>query len=128
PAELYEYPNCRFVADFISKINLIGAKSVRTGEGKVNVTVPVLGDIELQGQATGDVALAVRPETIFVSETKPNDPDIITAKGRVGEVAYYGSFSNVFFDIGVGSPILADIGNVSRDIEAFTFKKGEEYW
>ncbi|HMM13636.1 MAG TPA: ABC transporter ATP-binding protein [Parvibaculum sp.] len=128
PAELYEYPNCRFVADFIGKINLIGAKSVRTGEGRVKVTVPVLGEIELQGQAAGDVALAVRPEKIFVSETKPNDPDIITAKGRVGEVAYYGSFSNVFFDIGVGSPILADIGNVSRDIEAFTFKKGEEYW
>jgi ABC-type Fe3+/spermidine/putrescine transport system ATPase subunit len=128
PAQLYEYPNCRFVADFIGKINLINAKSVSAGEGKVMVTVPHLGEIELNGIATGDVALAVRPEKIFVSETKPEDADFICTKGKVGEVAYYGSFSNVFFDIGVGTPLLADIGNVSRNIEDNTFKKDEELW
>ncbi len=128
PAELYEYPNCRFVADFIGKINLIGAKSTRSGEGRVKVAAPSLGEIELQGQADGEVALAVRPEKIFVSETKPEGADLVVARGKVGEVAYYGSFSNVFFDIGAGAPVLADIGNVSRDIEEFTFKKGEEYW
>ena len=128
PAHLYEYPNCRFVADFIGKINLIGAKSVGAGEGRVVVTVPHLGEIALAGTATGDVALAVRPEKIFVSESKPEGEDLICTKGKVGEVAYYGSFSNVFFDIGVGAPILADIGNVSRNIDEFTFKKNEEYW
>lgn len=128
PAQLYENPTSRFVADFIGRINLMDAKSVRVGEHRVKVTVPGFGDVELAGDAAGDVALAVRPEKIFVAESKPTDPDVIAVRGKVGEVAYYGSYSNVYFDIGAGAPILADIGNVSRDIEEFTFKRGEDYW
>ncbi len=128
PAQLYESPNSRFVADFIGRINLIDAKSSRIGDNRVKVQAPQIGEIELAGNAEGDAALAVRPEKIFVSEAKPTDPEVIAIRGKVGEVAYYGSFSNVFFDIGGAAPILADIGNVSRDIDEFTFKKGEEYW
>jgi spermidine/putrescine ABC transporter ATP-binding subunit len=128
PAQLYESPNSRFVADFIGRINLIDGKSTRTGDNTVTVKVPQIGDVALAGNAEGEAALAVRPEKIFVSEAKPTDPDVIAVRGKVGEVAYYGSFSNVFFDIGGSAPILADIGNVSRDIDEFTFKKGEEYW
>jgi spermidine/putrescine ABC transporter ATP-binding subunit len=128
PAHLYENPNCRFVADFIGKINLIDAKATRIGDNRVKVTVPNIGEAELVGSAEGNVAIAVRPEKIFVADKKPEGDDLIVTRGKVGEVAYYGSFSNVFFDIGTGAPILADIGNVSRDIEEFTFKKGEEYW
>ncbi|MGV8997366.1 MAG: ABC transporter ATP-binding protein [Parvibaculaceae bacterium] len=128
PAQLYENPASRFVADFIGRINLMDAKSVRVGEHRVKVTVPKFGDVELAGDAVGDVALAVRPEKIFVAETQPTDPDVISVRGKVGEVAYYGSYSHVYFDIGSGAPILADIGNVSRDIEEFTFKRGEDYW
>ena len=128
PAELYEFPKDRFVADFIGRINLINARSERVGDGVVKVTSPVLGEIELAGEATGDVGLAVRPEKIFTADEKPTDPNVICVRGKVGEVAYYGSYSNVYFDIGNGSPILADIGNVSRDIEYNTFKQHEDYW
>ena len=128
PAELYEFPKSRFVADFIGRINLIEAKSERIGDGLVKVTSPALGELELAGDATGDVGLAVRPEKIFVAEEKPTDPNVVTVRGKVGEVAYYGSYSNVYFNIGHGAPLLADIGNVSRDIEDNTFKKHEDYW
>jgi ABC-type Fe3+/spermidine/putrescine transport system ATPase subunit len=128
PAELYEFPKSRFVADFIGRINLIDAKASRSGDNRVEVTAPSLGKVELQGDATGDVALAVRPEKIFVAESQPTDPNLVAVKGKVGEVAYYGSYSNVYFDIGAGTPLLADIGNVSRDIEDNTFKRGEDYW
>jgi len=128
PAELYEFPKDRFVADFIGRINLIDAKSERIGDGRVKVTSPALGELELAGEATGDVGLAVRPEKIFTADEKPTDPNMICVRGKVGEVAYYGSYSNVYFDIGNGSPILADIGNVSRDIEYNTFKQNEDYW
>ena len=128
PAHLYEYPNSRFVADFIGKINLINAKATRAGENCVKVAVPHIGEVELAGNVEGDVALAIRPEKIFVSETKPEGQDLVVVRGKVGEVAYYGSFSNVFFHIGEDTTLLADIGNISRNIEEFTFKKGEEYW
>ena len=128
PAELYEFPKTRFVADFIGRINLIDAKATRSGDNKVKVHSKIIEEVELAGDVDGDVALAVRPEKIFVAESKPTDPGVITVRGKVGEVAYYGSYSNVYFDIGTGSPLLADIGNVSRDIEDNTFKRGEDYW
>ena len=128
PAELYEFPKTRFVADFIGRINLIDAKSTRSGDHKVKVHSKIIEEVELAGDADGDVALAVRPEKIFVAESKPTDASVISVRGKVGEVAYYGSYSNVYFDIGAGAPLLADIGNVSRDIEENTFKRGEDYW
>ncbi|MFZ3034141.1 MAG: ABC transporter ATP-binding protein [Parvibaculum sp.] len=128
PAELYEFPKDRFVADFIGRINLIEGKATRSGDHLVKVTSRSTGEVELAGDATGDVALAVRPEKIFVAEEKPTDPDLVVVRGKVGEVAYYGSYSNVYFDIGNGTPILADIGNVSRDIDDNTFSRHEEYW
>lgn len=128
PAELYENPNCRFVADFIGKINLIQGQSTRLDANRVQVKVAGMDEIEMAGTASGSVALAVRPEKIFVTEQRPTDPNVISVKGKVGEVAYYGSFSNVFFDIGQPQPLQADISNVSRDIAEYTFKKGEEYW
>lgn len=128
PAELYEFPKSRFVADFIGRINLIDAKATRSGDNLVKVHSSVIDNMELAGDATGEVALAVRPEKIFVADSKPTDPNVVSVRGKVGEVAYYGSYSNVYFDIGTGTPLLADIGNVSRDIEDNTFKRGEEYW
>jgi len=94
----------------------------------VKVTAPVIGEVTLAGTATGKVALAVRPEKIFVAETQPTDPAVIAVKGKVGEVAYFGSYSNVFFDIGLPTPLQADISNVSSDIEEIIFTAGEEYW
>ncbi|GMV62006.1 MAG: polyamine-transporting ATPase [Parvibaculum sp.] len=128
PAPLYEAPANRFVADFIGKINMIDGDAVAAGDGEVKVTAPILGEVTLKGSATGKVALAVRPEKIFVSEKEPMEPDIIKVKGKVGEVAYFGSYSNVFFDIGLAQPLQADISNLSSDIEEFTFKAGEEDW
>lgn len=128
PAELYEMPANRFVADFIGKINMIEGDGVAAGDGEVRVNAKPLGEVTLKGTATGKVALAVRPEKIFVDEKEPTDPALIKVKGKVGEVAYFGSYSNVFFDIGLGQPLQADISNLSRDIEEYTFRAGEEYW
>ncbi|MGB6086128.1 ABC transporter ATP-binding protein [Parvibaculum sp.] len=128
PTTLYEMPKNRFVADFIGKINMIEGEATDAGNGEVRVKTGSLGEITLKGTATGKVALAVRPEKIFVDEKQPTDPSLIYVKGKVGEVAYFGSYSNVFFDIGTGTPLQADISNVSSDIEEFTFKTGEEYW
>ncbi|MCF8470275.1 MAG: ABC transporter ATP-binding protein [Parvibaculum sp.] len=128
PTTLYEMPANRFVADFIGKINMIDGEAIAAGEGQVTVKAPVIGEVTLAGTATGKVALAVRPEKIFVDETRPVDPNLIAVKGKVGEVAYFGSYSNIFFDIGLAAPLQADISNVSSDIDEIVFTPGEEYW
>jgi len=128
PTTLYEAPANRFVADFIGKINMIEGDAVKAGEGEVTVTAPGIGEVTLAGSETGKVALAVRPEKIFVADNEPADPNIIKVRGKVGEVAYFGSYSNVFFDIGLAQPLQADISNVTTDVEEITFTAGEKYW
>ena len=131
PQQLYENPHSKFVADFIGTINMLDAKVTRAGEGRVKISAGPLEDFEMAGNAEGDLTMAIRPEKIFVAE-KPeeirNADDVVVIKGKVSEVAYYGSFSNIFFDIGGDQRLLADIGNISRDIEEFMFEPGEEYW
>ena len=128
PATLYEVPANRFVADFIGKINLIDGTAEAAGEGQVKVRAAPIGEVTLAGTEAGKVSLAVRPEKIFVAESEPTDPKVIAVKGKVGEVAYFGSYSNVFFDIGTDTPLQADISNVTTDVDEFTFTAGEEYW
>ncbi len=94
----------------------------------MKVRAAPIGEVTLAGTETGKVSLAVRPEKIFVAESEPTDPKVIAVKGKVGEVAYFGSYSNVFFDIGTYTPLQADISNVTTDVDEFTFTAGEEYW
>ena len=132
PQELYENPNCRFVADFIGTINLMEGTARPLGDGKTEVDVAGIGKITVPGDhPAGAACIAIRPEKVFVDEKEPAGEDLVVTKGKVGQVAYYGSYSNVYFDIGTGEPLLLDISNVSRDIEDFTFTEGEElyiYW
>jgi iron(III) transport system ATP-binding protein len=64
PAELYEAPASRFLADFIGDANLVAGELTRTAEGASfragNVAVPVYAD----GVAAGPATLAVRPHRL----------------------------------------------------------------
>ncbi|MDX1718035.1 MAG: ABC transporter ATP-binding protein, partial [Anderseniella sp.] len=74
PEGLYENPNSRFVADFIGKVNLFDGKVTGGGGKSVNIEVAGLGKISLpfDGPASGNLSLAVRPEKIRLSKTKPS--------------------------------------------------------
>ena len=64
PAELYEAPASRFLADFIGDANLVAGELARTADGASfragNVAVPVNAD----GVAPGPATLAVRPHRL----------------------------------------------------------------
>ena len=100
PADLYDRPASRFVADFIGKINLLDATVVGQADGLA--TVEIAGGLRLQ--APGDVpqgskvSLAVRPEYVQLSESKPAaTPDAAAAlSGRIVDRAFYGDSSHVF--------------------------------
>ncbi len=129
PSDLYENPSSRFVADFIGKINLFDGTATKISGEEIKISSSALGEVAMPGKAEGNISLAIRPEKIFLADEKPTDPGVISVRGKVREVAYYGSFSNVFMDVaGAASPLLVDVGNLSRDIEYYTFKSGEEHW
>jgi spermidine/putrescine ABC transporter ATP-binding subunit len=103
PAELYEYPSNRFVADFIGKTNIFSATVVgRDGESLL-VDVPQLGRMALpfEGDAQGEISLAIRPEKLRL-EAHVASGDRVSVKGKVQQLAYYGGESHVHLDCASG--------------------------
>ncbi len=78
PADLYERPASRFVADFIGQVNLFEGRIVETADGRALVAAPelpapvyVAADAPAEPGAT--VWLAVRPEAIAL-HPRTDDP------------------------------------------------------
>ena len=100
PGALYEKPANRFVADFIGKVNLFDGEVSGTQAGKLTVETAVLGKVHLthDGEAQHQVCLAIRPEKIRISKTKPDVEGHITTRGRITDWAYYGDCSHMFVE------------------------------
>ena len=67
PGELYESPNCRFVADFIGRMNLFsGIVEGHEDGGVLNVKTELLGKLTIPHfeKLSGELHLAVRPEKL----------------------------------------------------------------
>ena len=128
PAELYEFPNSRFVADFIGKMNLFEGKVAGVNGNQIVVEAKGLGRVTVphSGPAQGDVGIAVRPEKIRLERSEPAG-DRIRMRGRVNEVAYYGDESAVFLAGESGISVNVNVANEARTTTpAFTI--GDELW
>ncbi|HMB75048.1 MAG TPA: ABC transporter ATP-binding protein, partial [Kiloniellaceae bacterium] len=132
PAELYENPNCRFVADFIGKMNLFEGKVSGLDGDRVLIDIEGLGQIPAAVSASnpseirGEVGLAVRPEKMRLSGEQPTD-GAISLSGVVSEVAYYGDVSFVFLRDSAGRNLSAHMQNASRH-GGLPLKVGERLW
>ena len=104
PVEIYERPNCRFVADFIGDTNFLDCQVRAVEKQSVKVFVPGL-NTELQGTAVGDCTvgqkaiISIRPEKISMEDNKPLDPtNCIQVK--IVSSAYIGSDTRLMVDAG----------------------------
>jgi putrescine transport system ATP-binding protein len=98
PSEIYEFPQSRFVADFIGTTNLfegtvIGNQSghliVRSAEAGIDLIVDELGRLGI-GQR---VWVALRPEKILLSKEPVAGDRVNQIKGVVWELGYLGNRS-----------------------------------
>ena len=101
PEDIYERPATRCVAEFIGTANLMTGTYVGTGitlAGGVPVhTGPV------RGCAVGDeVAIAVRPEKVWLSDLKP---DMVQTDGILRATVYGGATTTYLFEIAPGVEI-----------------------
>jgi spermidine/putrescine transport system ATP-binding protein len=91
--DIYEAPNCRFVADFIGETNFISGTVLSTADGKAEFEADGL---RMVAEAGSDVrpglpaTLAVRPERVRWSAEQPGDTPNSFA-GRVNESIYIGT-------------------------------------
>ena len=114
PATLYEYPSCRFVADFIGKMNLFEATVRACRAGELELDVPGLGALRIpHGEpAHGNIGIAVRPEKIRLNESRPDAPFAFEA--TVEDFAYYGSETHLYLVTAEGMRFAATIRNTAR--------------
>ena len=96
PTEVYEYPVSRFVAGFIGSMNSFEATVTAREAPYLRLAVPALGAEvlarDIPGAVPGQkVTLAVRPEKVFLSKTRPEGPNAF--EGRVKDLAYFGKDS-----------------------------------
>jgi ABC-type Fe3+/spermidine/putrescine transport system ATPase subunit len=109
PADIYERPASRFVAEFIGRMNLFPGRLVadrrvlieRAATGaSLALTVPP--DVK-EGTA---VLVAVRPERAAISRESPKDGSL-TARGRIEQILYLGATREirVRFEDGAGATV-----------------------
>jgi putrescine transport system ATP-binding protein len=98
PAEVYEYPRTRFVADFFGTANLIEGAVTSQDRGMLVVSAPELG-ADLLVDDVGryhpgqKVWVAVRPEKIRISKEPETGARRNLLKGVVWELGYLGNRS-----------------------------------
>jgi spermidine/putrescine ABC transporter ATP-binding subunit len=129
PAELYEQPTTRFVADFIGKVNLIDAKVLGTTGKTITCEAKGLGKMTVAtDKACGtSVAIAVRPEKLKLSVTKPADAKLLAIAGKVRDVAYYGDTSHVVVSAADGLDLQINVQNDTRT-GGSGVERGQKIW
>ena len=119
PAQIYESPVNRFVADFIGSVNLLEGKVVTVGTDAMTIrsepfgcTIRAAHSVEC---APGDtVWAAIRPEKIaLASEGSPGEARAgdNRVRGRVREVAYMGDASICLVEIDSGKLVRVTLPN-----------------
>jgi putrescine transport system ATP-binding protein len=121
PTDIYEFPNSRFVADFIGSVNMFEGKliedepaHVRIGCPELETTVFVSHGISAPPEAP--VTVAIRPEKIEMSRSAPvSGENHVT--GVVKEIAYMGDMSIYLVRLSSGRLVRVTIPNVERHDE-----------
>src|SRR5690606_34571230 len=132
PAEIYEAPNSRYVADFIGDINLLEGAIVSKDTAAGTILLDCDGlkiTVEQECQAAvGDrVAFAIRPEKVRLGIDPPADTSVNAAGGEVYDIGYLGDFSLFLVQLDDGRIIRAAQANILRLVDRpLTF--GDRVW
>ncbi len=120
PAEIYESPNSRFIADFVGSVNIFAGRVVANEGGRVQV-VARDGDFIVQVRTDerpepgAEVWVAVRPEKIRIAHA---DEDRTAADNRLAgtilEIAYLGGSSLYHVELADGQVVRVTAPNRER--------------
>jgi putrescine transport system ATP-binding protein len=122
PAEIYEQPNSRYVADFIGDINLLEGRIASTAGGAVRLDCAGTGATvavtqELSASAGDGAWFAIRPEKVSVSLEKPADVGVNALAGEVNDIGYLGDISVYHVKLPTGATMKATLTNRTRMVE-----------
>ena len=115
PADIYDTPNCRFVADFIGSVNLFEGRVVAGGAGHAVVESPECRHYVSHGVGAGAAAVAVRPEKIVLRQEAPAaGPGYNGVPGVISAVSYFGNETRYHVQLDSGMVLKATRSNAAR--------------
>ncbi len=118
PTEVYEYPNSRYVADFVGEMNIFEGMIVEEEADHTLVSCP---DVEcdfyishsVEAPKGASVAVAIRPEKVMISVGE-RATDRNCVKGVVSDIAYLGDVSIYHVKLPTGRRVMASMTNQVR--------------
>jgi spermidine/putrescine transport system ATP-binding protein len=136
PADLYEFPNSRFVADFVGSVNMFEGVLEKDEQNEAQVrckelSAPVYLDHGVTGARGSTVWVALRPEKIEMHkraegstpmkmEDAPAGANVVP--GIIRDIVYLGSETNFEVELEGGRRVKTFRSNLTRyDQEDFTW-------
>jgi putrescine transport system ATP-binding protein len=116
PSQVYEFPNCRFSAEFIGSTNLLDGVVVEDEPDHVFVECRDLPQrLYISHGITGplglEVTVSIRPERVRISREKP-DQACNYARGVIKDMAYMGSYTLYHVALESGKVIVANLSSM----------------
>ena len=138
PGEIYETPNCRFVADFIGSVNLFDGRItedepdhvvIDTPDGRQYVAHGITGNLGM------DVSVAVRPEKIGIQIDPPTLEERASAaehgyncaQGVIVAMAYFGNETSYHVRLDSGTVVKVSRTNAARH-DAARLEREQRVW
>jgi putrescine transport system ATP-binding protein len=138
PGEIYETPNCRFVADFIGSVNLFNGSItedepdhvvIDTPDGRQYVAHGITGNLGM------DVSVAVRPEKIGIQieppaleeRASPAEHGYNCAQGVIVAMAYFGNETSYHVRLDSGTVVKVSRTNAARH-DAARLEREQRVW
>jgi putrescine transport system ATP-binding protein len=120
PNAIYEYPNSKFVADFIGSVNMFEGHLVEDEPDSVRIATPDLActihvDHGISAPPGAVVWAAIRPEKIDIAREEPQCLEN-RARGVVRDIAYMGDMSIYVVKIESGKMVRVTLPNSVRQL------------
>jgi putrescine transport system ATP-binding protein len=131
PAEIYEAPNSRFVADFIGDVNILDGNVTSVKPGFVELAVDygfTLRTTVIEAPPEGSRAgFAIRPEKLRVSARPPANASVNAAVGEIWDIGYLGDMTVFHVKLKSGQVVKASSLNAVRVVED-PFSYDQQVW
>ena len=129
PAEIYETPATRFVADFIGNVNLMDGKVTVDEPDHVVIDCPDCRHYVghgITGTLGMPVSVALRPEKIVLQRDKPAS-EFNAVAGTIQELSYFGATTVYRVKLAGGQVLAVSMANTERQRDD-QFQRGDAIW
>jgi putrescine transport system ATP-binding protein len=118
PHDIYEFPNCRHTAEFIGSVNLFEGHVIEEEPDHAIIRTdhlerPIYIDHGITGPCHQKVSVAIRPEKMLFSKTRPQE-EMNWTEGTITEIAYLGGYSVYHVELASGLVVQAARSNFGR--------------